>query len=503
MLRLLLLAVSILIFTDGSAQFRITDMPEPTMSFAHAMFEGYVTKDNATSTDSIRIYVFDLIQKDGHAQYAVLDSAGHFKFDIHSGTTCAVAFYHGKTHEGILLVEPGETTSLTLDERKSYDGGRWRFGGAHSEWNNDMNRLPSNARFNSLYNEISANWNTYTEDEDEFRFKEEVVGKQAELEQRIKSADVMEEVKTYNLLGARLYFMELLSGYAMTLNQKYLQRGIDRSVSRDFYREAVRNDFTHHNALLYTPLGSHLRQTVTICNEQRGAHFTLPSFLDKIDFAQKGMRLINEKKNLNDKQLAAIKKRCPDLFPLIQERDSLLREQKRDALRNPMYYIRYIDEDVKGKEVYHAIMDQYGGRIVVVDFWATWCMPCRMAMENMKPLKEAYKDSIAFVYVTGETSSEDTWRGLIPDIRGDHFYLTDAQWKDLCKHIKVKSIPAYLVVDWDGLISKQFSGFPGNESLEKEIVKLLDEKRALKEKEKQEKAAEQSVESDGSGHDGN
>ena len=199
----------------------------------------------------------------------------------------------------------------------------------------------------------------------------------------------------------------------------------------------------------------------------------------------------------------AIKKRCPDLFPLIQERDSLLREQKRDALRNPMYYIRYIDEDVKGKEVYHAIMDQYGGRIVVVDFWATWCMPCRMAMENMKPLKEAYKDSIAFVYVTGETSSEDTWRGLIPDIRGDHFYLTDAQWKDLCKHIKVKSIPAYLVVDWDGLISKQFSGFPGNESLEKEIVKLLDEKRALKEKEKQEKAAEQSVESDGSGHDGN
>ena len=196
MLRLLLLAVSILIFTDGSAQFRITDMPEPTMSFAHAMFEGYVTKDNAQATDSVRIYVFDLIQKDGHTQYAVLDSAGHFKFDIHSGTTCAVAFYHGKTHEGILLVEPGETTSLTLDERKSYDGGRWRFGGAHSEWNNDMNRLPSNARFNSLYNEISTNWNAYTEDEDEFRFKEEVVGKQAELEQRIKSADVMEEVKT-------------------------------------------------------------------------------------------------------------------------------------------------------------------------------------------------------------------------------------------------------------------------------------------------------------------
>ena len=152
-------------------------------------------------------------------------------------------------------------------------------------------------------------------------------------------------------------------------------------------------------------------------------------------------------------------------------------------MRNPMYHIKYIDEDATGKDVYFSLVDKYEGRIMLVDMWATWCMPCRVAMENMKPLKEEYKDYIAFVYVTGETSSEDTWRSLIPDIKGDHYYLTDRQWKDICKHLKVKSIPSYLLIDWDGLVVKQFTGFPGNEALAKAIEKLLAERREKKNEE--------------------
>ena len=164
---------------------------------------------------------------------------------------------------------------------------------------------------------------------------------------------------------------------------------------------------------------------------------------------------------------------------MILSRNNYLRESQLEAMRNPMYHIRYIDEESKGKDVYFDLIDQYKDKIVLIDLWATWCMPCRVAMENMKPLKEAYKDSISFVYVTGETSSEDTWRQLIPDIKGEHFFLTDKQWKDLCKHVKVKSIPSYLLIDWEGLIVKQYTGYPGVDSLEKEIEKLLAERRKL------------------------
>lgn len=458
------------------SQQKIVDMAEPTLSSEAAVLEGIVTKARDSYTDSVRVYIFDLIGKEGFTMYSKLDSTGRFRFEILSGSTTAVSFMHGKQVEGYLLVEPGETTSLTLNEKTKDPVLRWSFGGAHSEWNNGMNRLPADLRFNSLYNDVIRQWRRYTEDEDEFRFKEDVIHRQAELERRIKEADVCDEVKTFNYLGSKLYFLELLGGYAMTLNEQYLQRGMDRSVSHDFYKEAVKGDFLRFNALLYTPMGNRLKQYATICNEQRGAHFTYPKFLDRIDYAHKVMLYLADNRLLNERQLAAIRERTPELATLVETRNEKLRERNREALRNPMYHIRYIDDDIKGKDVYHAIMEQFEGRLLVVDFWATWCMPCRMAMENMKPLKEAYKDKVTFVYVTGETSSEDTWRQLIPDIKGQHFYLTDRQWNDLCKHIKVKSIPAYLVVDWDGLITKQFSGFPGNEALEKEIEKRLKEK---------------------------
>lgn len=443
------------------------------------MLEGMVTKAKGNDTDSVRIYVFDLIGKEGFTMYSKLDSTGRFRFEIMSGSTIAVSFMHGKAVEGYLLVEPGETTSLTLNEKTKDPVLRWSFGGAHSEWNNDMNRLPANLRFNSLYNDVIRQWKRYTEDEDEFRFKEEVVRRQSELEQRIKAAEVCDEVKTFNYLGSKLYFLELLSGYAMTLNEKYMQRGMDRSVSRDFYKEAVKGDFLRFNALLYAPMGNRLKQYATLCNDQRGAHFTYPKFLDRIDYAHKGMLYLADNRLLNERQLAAIRERTPELRELIAARNETLRERNREALRNPMYHIRYIDDDIRGKDIYHAIVDQFEDRILVMDFWATWCMPCRMAMESMKPLKEAYKDKVTFVYVTGETSSEDTWRQLIPDIKGQHFYITDRQWNDLCRHIKVKSIPAYLVIDWDGLITRQFSGFPGNEAIEKELEKLLKEKEGM------------------------
>ena len=191
------------------SQQKIVDMAEPTLSSSASVFEGHVTKQRSDYTDSVRVYVFDLIGKEGFTLYSKLDSTGYFRFEVLTGCTTALSFMHGKSIEGYLLVEPGETTSLTLNEKTKDPVLRWTFGGAHSEWNNGMNRLPSDMRFNSLYNEVSRHWAKYTEDEDEFHFKEEVVHKQSELENKIKHADVSDEVKSFNYLASKLYFLEL------------------------------------------------------------------------------------------------------------------------------------------------------------------------------------------------------------------------------------------------------------------------------------------------------
>lgn len=457
-------------------QQRITDMPEPTLSSESAFFEGRITKSDSSYTDSVRIYVFDLLSPEGYTDYALLDSTGYFCFEIRCGSSVSLNFFHGNSYEGFLLVEPGSTSSLTLDERKKPDDERWLFEGAFSEWNNSMNTLPDSTRFYSLYRKVAGAWKEYTDDEDEFEFTGKLSEMQSALEERIWLSDATDEVKSFNYLASKLYYIELLSGYAMTLNQLSLQRGLDRGVSGMFYREAVKEDILKYNSMLYTPMGSQLKRYSALCNEQRGAHFSYPKFLDKIDYGRRALHLISEGKPLNERQFSAISEKLPELYMLIAGRNEALRLTLLDSMRNPMYHIRYIDEELKGKDVYFSLVDNYSGKIVLMDLWATWCMPCRVAMENMKPLKEEYGDSVSFVYVTGETSSEETWRSLIPDIKGEHYYLTDPQWKDLCKQFKVKSIPSYLLIDWDGLVVKQFTGYPGLETLRSEIDKLLTER---------------------------
>ena len=47
---------------------------------------------------------------------------------------------------------------------------------------------------------------------------------------------------------------------------------------------------------------------------------------------------------------------------------------------------------------------------VLVDMFATWCGPCKMAMKMMKPMKEELIDKdIVYVFIAGENSPETTW----------------------------------------------------------------------------------------------
>ncbi|MGN0086752.1 MAG: TlpA family protein disulfide reductase [Alloprevotella sp.] len=132
-------------------------------------------------------------------------------------------------------------------------------------------------------------------------------------------------------------------------------------------------------------------------------------------------------------------------------------------------HVKTLPADVRGKDVLATISQNYAGEVVLFDFWATWCGPCKRAMVQIDEIKpELMKKGCKFVYIAGENSPAAAWSKMIQDIDGDHYRLTKDQWDDICSELELIGIPAYLLLNKDGSRAYdniQTGGYPGNDIL--------------------------------------
>lgn len=119
---------------------------------------------------------------------------------------------------------------------------------------------------------------------------------------------------------------------------------------------------------------------------------------------------------------------------------------------------------VPEKELLSAIIARHKGKVQFIDFWATWCGGCRQTIKEYEPLKkEMTEDKVAFVYLTGPSSTEKTWNILISDIEGEHYWLNKEQWNHLWNDFQMQGLPMYLLIDKQGNIVKKFTHITAKE----------------------------------------
>lgn len=126
------------------------------------------------------------------------------------------------------------------------------------------------------------------------------------------------------------------------------------------------------------------------------------------------------------------------------------------------------------ENVVEAIVAQHEGKTVLVDFWATWCGPCVMAMEKIKEIKPWMEENqIVRIYLSAPSSDKAKWENMIGDIGGNHYWLTYDEWKAICKKYEIEGIPTYQIYDKKGELTYQHAGYPGNDKMQEEFKKAL------------------------------
>jgi len=127
-------------------------------------------------------------------------------------------------------------------------------------------------------------------------------------------------------------------------------------------------------------------------------------------------------------------------------------------------------------KLFDTIMEKYKGKVVFVNFWATWSSSCRSGIEQINPLKdEMANENVVFVYITNQTSPKTTYDNMIPAIKGEHYRVSADEWNVLSSMFKITGIPYYVVVGKDGKIINPQLGHLENSELKTLLMKHINE----------------------------
>jgi cytochrome c biogenesis protein CcmG/thiol:disulfide interchange protein DsbE len=119
-------------------------------------------------------------------------------------------------------------------------------------------------------------------------------------------------------------------------------------------------------------------------------------------------------------------------------------------------------------------MSDYKGKVVLLNFWATWCHGCKLEIPWFMEFEKKYKDG--GLEVVGVAMDDDGWKSVKPYAEEKKMnYAVVTGNEDLGKLYGLDSMPMTVLIDREGRIAATYSGMVDREKCESEIRMLLQE----------------------------
>lgn len=125
-------------------------------------------------------------------------------------------------------------------------------------------------------------------------------------------------------------------------------------------------------------------------------------------------------------------------------------------------------------------LEEQRGKVILLDFWATWCPPCRASLPALSAVSKHYQDDqdVWVGSVNHERLSTEDLTKFMTQLRVDFPVILDRRGQVNARY-RVSALPTMVLIGKDGLVKKTQVGLPYSDStqLEQHLIHLIEEAR--------------------------
>ncbi len=109
-------------------------------------------------------------------------------------------------------------------------------------------------------------------------------------------------------------------------------------------------------------------------------------------------------------------------------------------------------------------INDFKGKIIIIDIWATWCSPCIAQLPHTLQLQETYRNNSDLIFIFLSHDNDEAWKKYLkghPEFKGFHLRRREIEDRPLGVAWKISGIPRYIIIDKKGNIIDAFANNAG------------------------------------------